>query len=323
MSAKACALLLMLACVTVRADEVKDIPPDKCDAQTVLNTLQSGAVQRTAKASESTMRMLAQMQEIVAKHKDAPPDRPMLDSLTNDEAAQFESLSGQLLVSGYYQLAESRLERDMGLMTNLLETAGKLNAGAPLPSETSPEAQFYGYLGALREVFKGQNHPEPKSKDACSLDLALERAASAAVAAIAESTEYLELLGLQAKYGIPNGAQFDVSKLSAADMARLQGLRESLGGRASRVKLYDQDISNLRYFAEVIALEFEGQKSDILQLGASPTAEYDKLQKARYASLRPPMQKGLNVWFFIDNAMPSEASKAAEDRIKMMKQSPK
>ena len=312
--------VLVFVCVTAQADEVKDIRLDKCNAPTVLMTLHYGAVQRAAKAAEPATRMLNEIRALTAKHKDARPDRPISEALTKEESAQFATLSGQLAVSGYYELAESRLERDMSLMDTLLETAGKLRDNKPLPSESAPEAQYYGYLGAMREVFKDLYHPEPRNKAECSLDMALEREAGAAVAAITDSTEYLELLGLRSKYGIPNGAQFDISKLSASDAARLPRLQESVGARASRAKVYDQDISNLRYFAEIIALEFEGQKSDILQLGASPATEYNKLQKARYAGLSPVFQKGLNLWFYIDNALPSDASKAAAARVQMMKQ---
>ncbi len=36
---RASAFVMVLACVTAQADELKDLPLDKCDAQTALNTL--------------------------------------------------------------------------------------------------------------------------------------------------------------------------------------------------------------------------------------------------------------------------------------------
>lgn len=298
----------------LHAEEVRDIPLEKCSASQVLMAIDFASLARYTKAREATVGMWHKLTALSEKHPNAPPDRPVGDSLTRTEADNFTNVSSQIAVSNMYSLAESRLQRDTNVLQKMLEASANLLYEDKLPDEKSSDFKYYRYLGALREAYVGLTHPDAKNTAECSLDLAFQRDLNdrfkQAASKLEDSRQYLELLGLRTKYGLADGIAFDPDKLSKSDAARLPELQRYVQSSVSRMQYYSTDISDLRYFAEMVQLQFDEQKAEILQLGPSrDRADFTQLRAAKFNTLSKPMQMVWNLWDHIDGETPSQAVK--------------
>lgn len=321
------ALLVLGWGVAQAAEEVKDIPLDKCNAMEALMTINIAALHREVEESKISGVWWHKQVALVDKHPEAKPGRPVSEVLSKEEATEFNRLSSQILVSNYYLLAESRLQRDTTVMMDMLDAAVALRDKHTEPQKGTPEYKYYTYIASLMEVFRALEHPDVKNTAECSLDLALQRDGAAAMKAmgvtIMKDPKFRELLNLRTKYGLPEGAEFDKTKMLKADANRLPALQKYVGELLSDIQLYEKNISNMRYFAETVQFEFEAQKSDILFLGPSrDNSEFNKRQAERYSKLSKPMQLSLNLWFYIDTEIPSQRTKGSQLIVDEMKKYP-
>jgi hypothetical protein len=315
MRRRAIVVYVVLLCGSVaHADGIQDIPLAKCSGPQVMMATDMAALDRDVKARKSSLAFWGKLQAISSKHPEASPDRPLENFLTKEESTAFAQASAQIAVSNYYLLAETRLRRDMRVMDEMWVAAANLRDGGTLPDENSPEFRPYKYLGVMRQLFKGPEHSATRNTAECSIDLALQfdtkKGSESLATSINEAPQYLQILGLRAKYRVPEGAQLDASKLSLADAQTLIGLQKWVGEAVGRGQWFVTDMSNLRYYADMVQLQFEELKAEVLQLGpSSDMAEFDKLRTARFDTLNPTMQAAWKLWEYIDNEIPSEQAK--------------
>jgi hypothetical protein len=298
-----------------QGQEVSDVSLAQCETGRVLVKLSLDSLKR---ANDTGGRIAANWQQlgaISARHPEAPPDQPIQRALTKDEVAEFERVSGQIAVENLYALAESRRERDANVMMDMLTAAGAIRDGAAVPPAGSAAAEPYVYLLRLANALtNGPAHPDNRAPQVCSLDLALQLESGRSLVRDGEkltsTPEYLELLGLRAKYGIPEGASIDVSKLSATDAERKPKLEAAIRGGVERLRFYDGAIGSVRFFADMSAIQYDELKSEALELGGSNNiAEFNALRGARRARLPNYMQAVWDAWDSIDAQAPSAKAK--------------
>jgi hypothetical protein len=234
---------------------------------------------------------------------------------TPEDAGTFAALTSQGKTVRYYQLAESRLQRDSQMLLRMKKLAETDHSvGLNMSKETDPEFKPYLYMYSMRTVLKDVKPPPKPSEFVCSFDLAMDRDAGAAVAEMSErmkrSKEVVELLTLRSKYQVPDGAEMDSNRLTTAERTRLPALLKATGAILRGQSEYQENILGLRFFADVSQLMYEWQTEDILKLGAAgDLAEYDQADAARYAKLSPTLQQGVNVWHRMDKDFPSLVTK--------------
>lgn len=313
----ACGVMLLLS--SAGAGEivpVSNLPLDLCTSQTVMMQTHFEALGREVKTREAMMPALNKVQALASKYSmGAKAGQPLGELMNVADAAEFSTMSAQILTANLYILAESRLQRDMKVLSQMQLLAVKQHDSPDFGlKEGSAEYNPFRYLGALSVIFKDVEHPATKNQAECSLSLALEREANAAFAnfqqILSSSRELAELMQIRAKYRVPNGVPLDRSRLTPAEAARVPTLERVAAALMAGQAPFYQDMSDLRYFADVIMMRYEAQKSDLLQQGGSAdTAGYDAAETARYNAFSPPMQQASGLWRLMDKEMPSEQYK--------------
>ncbi len=318
------AVAAMAICGAASADAVSDIPLEKCTPGQVLMTIHYSATKRELPVDESNLDRWHRLQELTNKHPKAGT-RPIAEILNKSELEVFNRISDQIAVANYYLLAESRLKRDALVLMDMVDAATNLRDGKALPDAKAPQSRPYNYLAVLRELLKEQKFPEVKIKEECSFNLALERESdrtrAAARSSLDNSPELKELLALREKYHLSDGANFAATKLSQADATRLNDVQPKVARYITSNIEYIKTLDNLKYLGDVVRMQYEAQKSDALQVGPTKDmSEFDKLQKARFQSLAPHIQKIVNFWYYIDAEIPSEQTKTAMSIVEIYKQ---
>lgn len=302
-------LIGLFMAALVHAENIADVPLEKCSPGQVLMKMNFNAMGQYQSAFKTNNARWHQLQALSELHPGSE-NKSMDQLLTKDELADFSKNSDQIAVTNYYLLAESRVVRDTLMMMNVLEANEVVRDGKPIPDAASPDAKRYMYLARMLFALKEDEHPPVKNTAECSLNLALQLEADKEANRVANSKEYRELITIRTKYRMPDGASFDTVKLSPADSKRVEVLGPRIAKLVSNAKGYMSVLNALMYYGDAMIVEYEGQKSDTLNQGAAKDMKgYDALQKARYQSLSPVMQRFMDFWFFIDNDTPSDAVK--------------
>lgn len=309
-----------------KADDGKDISLSNCTSQQVIMTIDFAALTRETKPSGTVIQNVEWMKKLAQKyHGIAKPNHPLSEYMTVSEAAEFAQRSAQNLTISYSQLAESRLQRDMTQLAKMQKLAELgLTKGKAVTSEKDPNFRQYVFMYGVQEIFPQTEHPASKNTLECSLDLAFEREAAAAfeqfTSKLQSSPEVSELFALRKKYNVQDGADFNLAVMTPQDNVRAPVLK-AISIRLLRAQQeYQARITTLRYFADVMLMQYEWQREEILELGAAAdTVMYDKADAERYGKLSPQVQKLVNLWQNLDREFPSRATKNAQSIVNAIK----
>lgn len=295
---------------------VSELPLDLCTSQQVMMQTSLEALGREVKARQSMLPAIEKIGAFASKYSDvAKPGQPIGELMNAQEAADFSRASAQTFTLNMYILAESRLQRDMKVLSRMHQLVVKHRDNPEyVPTKGSTEYYSFGYLAALTVLFKDTEHPPSKNKGECSLGLALEREADAALANFQQmfgnSREVAELTRIRRKYRAADGAPLDRSKLTTEEAAKVPTLERVVNALMSGQLPFYQDMSDLQYFADVMQMRYEAQKSDLLlQGGTADPSGYVAAEVARYKLLSPQMQQASDLWRLMDKEIPSDQYK--------------
>lgn len=321
-------ILATAAACALAADERQS----QCTADNALMQANLDALKRQTSTSPAMKKALARFKALADKYS-SQASRPMSELMSKEDSVEFERLSGQTLTMRFYELAESRLQRDTMLLMdmhamalkerdegldlahmNQLVRDGHLEAGTH--RGMNHELLVYTYLNTLKEGFKNDEVPAVPATGECSVAQALESESRVTYELwqrqLASSSSVKEWAALGDKYHVSQGANFESEKLTAEDSQRVAFLQPQVVA-LFRPLSYFSEMNGLRFYAAAAYLEYEWQKDDILQLGgSSDAAAYRKLDEARYAKLTPAMQRAINVWNHLDADLPSQSTLDAE-----------
>jgi len=310
-----------------------DLALDECTTANAIGDDYLGAVNREAAPSTTMMAALEKMQALATRYEGkGKPGETMGELMSRDDSVQFEAVSNQIRTINFTNLAESRLQRDLGFLQDTHEMSLKnrdtgLDLGhfvGLIKQDANPnvhrgsdhELIVYTYLYTLRTAFVDDDFPAVRNQSECSINLAIERESNANFALwqkqVTTSPALAEVAFIRKKYGLGPGTAFDTAKATPVDAQRMQDLQPQLQA-LQRFGEYLHDMNGLRYFEEAAMLEYQWQREDILMLGASgDTSAYNKLDAERYAKLTPVQQKAINVWRHLDEVLPAQATTNAE-----------
>jgi hypothetical protein len=299
-------LVAMTGAGPLHAEEIGEIPRDKCTPPKVVMAQDMAALDRTIAAGKASVQLWNKIEALVQKHPEAA-NRPIGAVLTAQESEEFNRTSERIASNNLYRLAESRLERDSTVMLGMLDAARKMKDGARVPPQTAPEWKYYAYLAALRDTFQGEEMKPPGDRSRCSFALAFFTDSDDAAATLTSSREVRDFEALRVKYGISDSAPADVGRMSAADATRWKELRTFFAEAVPRNANYLTDLYGIWQFSQMASLQYEMQKAEILTYGgAADPAQIEQNRTGRYNALSKQMQTTWNIWRYVDNQVPAQ-----------------
>jgi hypothetical protein len=308
----ACPLFLTAG---TRPASLADTPLAECTPETALGWMYFESVNRQG---DNTKQMLRENHDILKIVNALPQsDRPVIELMTPAQAADFSQLSAQLLIHQYNNLAESRLQRDVVVMSYAADAIKKLRHGeSELKSKTDPNSEGAGLVVLLRSVSDrvAGNIRVPTEKT-CTLDLAMFIKQQQIVASAQKqsgSPEAAQLKELKAKYGL---AQLDPSKLPSPDREKAVWLQKAVRESIARDLTAINDWENLRRFVKVSSLRYTIFRDDTIASAGDKNYDYEANLKRAYDRADAPMQRTLDAWAVIDKNIPSEVAQMAKDAV--------
>jgi hypothetical protein len=248
-------------------------------------------------------------------------DRPVSELMNANQSAEFATVTNQLQLHRYNDLAESRLQRDMSAIGYAVEAIEKMRAGAlSLKSKYDTEGEGAGLVGLLRKALEkdadyGLSVP---SVSVCSVDLALfrkEQEPKEIVNKLIKSPEMQEWMKLCDKYGIKAGQTLDPQKLPSPDKEKAIWLTKAVVEPFQRALAAANDFENLRLYARASELEYSTFRDDILASAGAKDYDYDTGIKKAYSAANSATKHAIEAWGVINKSVPTDLER-------MMKQFP-
>lgn len=298
-----------------------ETPLNECTPQTALGWMYAGTVDRTGDDAKEQLRLLDRIQTISASLPSN--NRPAIESMNPAQAAEFATLSAQIRIHTYANLAESRLERDIHVMGQAVVAIETLRKGVgDLKTKDDPGGDGAGLVGLLREAAKsGDSYVAEPTDKTCTLDLALymkQQATRTSAQKILASKEAAEMHALIAQYHMK---QLDPSKLPSPDREKAIWLQKAVSEPLVSDMTAMADWGNLRRFAIASWRRYTILRDAIITSAGAEDYDYDAGLKKAYAEADAVTKRFFDSWALIDQNIPSEAAKDAEERAKIVKQS--
>lgn len=316
------------ACLSAEPRQtLADIPLNKClPDQAIIATIMD-ALDREVSSGKFLTPALKEILKITNKYPNAG-NHAIKEYLSKEDLVRMTELSALTLNASIYELGESQVQRDMHVIYKMLELARTARDNKVVPQQGEKDSNYMLYLLLLRTVFDGE--PEDSSPiitGQCNIDFALQqeddKEIAIAIDKFSKSPEVLELFKLRQKYGLTDGQPFSKEEMPESEARYAIELNEKVTGPLKRSKTYHIDLQNLRRFAKISKTRYEALRDDILKMGGKvDSIELDVLLKMRYETLSPKMQKTWNLWEHIDAEIPSQASKNAQQRQKIIDKHP-
>lgn len=287
---------------------IEQIPLAECTVERTLGVDYATSVQREAASAQQELLVIDKMGKLV----NSLPNRniPISKQLNSDQAAQFEDLRVSMIIQNLDKLAESRMQRDEGVMMDASYAIRAIEQGASkLTSKDDPKGEGAAMVGLLRTVLeKDQTIPlADPDPNACSIDLALYRQeilAGGRFEKFMQTSQARMFFQLRKKYGTTG--PLDPQKLPSPDREEAVWLMKAVGVPMQRAGLAMEDWHNLRWYAKVSELEYKSLRNDILNGGGSTSYEYDTTIRSVAASADAATKRAIVAWNVIEKSIPSE-----------------
>lgn len=304
-----------------------DIPLNKCfPDQAIIATIMD-ALDREVSSGVFLKPVLRETLQIANKYPNIG-NHAIKEYLSKNDLVRMTELDTLTLNASIYQLGESWVQRDMDVIYKMLELARTERDNKVVPKPGEKDSNYMLYLLLLRVAFDGKpEDTSPIITGQCNIDFALQQEDNKEIAnvidKVSKSPEMLELIQLRKKYGLADGQPINMASIPENKAKYVAGLNERVTDFLKRSNTYHIDLQNLRRLSKISRTRYEALRDDILKIGGKvDSTELDVLLKMRYASLSPEMQKTWNLWEHIDAEIPSQASKNAQQRQKIIDKYP-
>lgn len=298
---------------------IEDVPLTECTPTEVLGSMPSDSLQREADNAKQSLHQLEQLRTLMDSLPPGHPNEPIANRMTPAQAAAFERLATQIRIHQFNHLAESHLQRDIGVIGQAVTAIEKLRRAAPdLKSESDPEGNGAGLVGLLRKFEDGTTLDSNNPTGTCSLDFALAREQRIVISeatALLKSPERRAWDELKIKYKVTE--QLDPKLLPSPDREKAEWLIKALIEPTARNRDAVQDYEYLRRFATASSLEYADFSDDIIVGAGAEDYDYDTAIKKVYATAQFPMQRAIDAWGVINQNIPAQAMKEAEELAKI------
>ncbi len=304
------ALLLVLIPIVVGAAEqgmkVSDLSLERCELREVIARMQYESTETAAAIAEQTLPLLKQLEAINSKA--TVPNKPIKDQLSSDDIAKFSEINQRLKSAQLSQLMESRRQRNLTVIEKMVMISDREYRWLEQPEEKDPDFIIYSALQLLRLTIKENNISTPTSPS-CTLEYALHSLENKAIEKLNAGNARLnsamdELKSILSKYGMD---KLDRSRLSKADLKKVNELINGVINPMRRHREFIQDIENIKLMARVSDITYESNIKDIAFSGGDIKAIGKTIQRRNKSNeFNENMQIAMGLWTKINEKIPSD-----------------
>lgn len=268
--------------------------------------------------------------------------RPVEDFLSAEDLQRLKELLSQIAHYKMKSLAESQLQRDMGIIFDLVKIAKddrdnkldpritasimRANKANTATSKYTPpdydDAKKLLYLQMLRNNIGSAQHTDEKDKSVCSLGLALETENARDVDAFEQTLKTNPgvkwIQELRVKYHMTDN-NFSAVQMSTVEKNRLQKIQTELGPLTTRQSMYWQDLNNLRFLVDLVCLEYQHTVDYVDEHKTFDVAEMTRHEDQLFKEAGKEMKFVRQLWYRIGNDFPDRDTKSnqfAADELK-------
>ena len=290
---------------------VRDIPMQRCTLDVVLGQLHYQLIERQANIARQKQPALKQIGYLSDKAKD--PNRPVGDQLSRDDIAKFSETRQRLLAMSLSTLLESKRERDLTAIRQLVKIADQNYRWSEELKESDPEYFLQGILTLWRFM---ADSPETKltistpSYPYCSLEWAahiIENEAIDKMNKLDIKQPYERLNKLAAMYGKP----IDRTRLSPAERTEYDDILNNYLRPSLKEQQFILDLEAIKAMIRGSDLIYDYDKQDALQSGGDINAIGSSISR-RVDSIDKPTAFAIGLWRKINEKIPADAVKQWE-----------
>jgi hypothetical protein len=276
-----------------------------CELRDVIARMKFESIERAAAIAEQVLPIIKQLEELTNKAK--KPDIPIKDQLSSDDIIKFTELSERIKTTNLAQLMESRRERDLTVIEKMTMIADRANRWNDHPAEDDPDFIVYSALQLLRVAVKKNNITVP-STQSCTLDYALHLIENEGIEKLNAikglDSVVSSIKAILAKYGMD---KIDRSRLSKADLEKINELETNILNPAERLRSFITDIENIKLMSKASEIMYEANKQDIALGGGDIDAIGKTIQrKSKNKEYDDDLILAIGFWTMINEKMPSQ-----------------
>jgi hypothetical protein len=302
--------ILLLAVAPVaeaqpRFSDVTSIPMERCTVPEVHGYLKYQSIEAAAAIAKQQIKPLERLQALSDKGKS---DRPLIESLTKEEASQWGQAQQQLGAGTLMSMIESRRQRDLDLLLKQVQLADQEYRWRTTPSEGTPDSKPYGFLVMLRMLWKGSTIGPPEGPP-CSLNAALAKLQAEPLEKLNKYAPQLDkglawVKQTNAKYKL---AKIDEEKYSPAERDQLNTFRREVLYPASIASTYLEDLQNVRVMAKAADSVYESDRADAAIAGGDADVVGATIRRRTDAGeFDENTQVAIGVWRLVNEQIPSD-----------------
>jgi hypothetical protein len=264
------------------------------------------SIEKAALIAEQALPVIEQLKQITNKAKTS--DKPLKDQLPTEDVIEFAELSERMKTMTLAQLIESRRQRDLMVIEQMVMMADREYRWKDHPSENDGQAfTIYSALQLLKLSIEKNNITVPDG-ESCILDYALHMIEKEGIEKLAAIKGVLSVgSSIQAildKYGME---KLDRSRLSKADLDKINELETNVLQPAERLRSFIKDLENIKLMARASEIMYEANKQDIAFGGGNIDAIGMTIQKKSIdKEFDEDMQLTIGLWTMINDKIPSQ-----------------
>jgi len=305
------AAIVIAACVAGVSNSVEAAPSDlstlspaECTVPAVVGTLRYESLQRSAKLGKATLPVLEGIEKLSSSVKDN--SRPVGEQLSPSDLGQFGSLRQRLLTLQVKQLIESRYDKHLELLQQMVQAEDMRHRWGKEPEVNGPYGPALAVLPLLAQS-DPINGTEPPRAQTCTLEWSLDMLAQDSYKLISSPSindAATQLSRMKSSYGFPGA--IDPSKLSAKDSATFQRLLPVIN-QAREARDHIESVEQLKLLASAAELLRTASMQDIDESAGDIDSIGTTLRRMKDdKKIDDRMLIRIGIWNALDNKFPSE-----------------
>ncbi len=278
---------------------------EHCELREVIARMQFESIEKAAAIAEQVLPVIKHLEELTNKAK--KPDIPIKDQLSSEDIIKFTELSERIKTTNLAQLMESRRQRDLTVIEKMTMIADREYRWNDHPAENDPDFIVYSALQLLRFTVKKNDITVP-AVQSCTLDYALHLVENEGIEKLNAikglDSVVSSIKAILAKYGME---KIDRSRLSKADLEKINELETNILNPAERLRSFIKDVEDIKLMSRASEIMYEANKQDIAFGGGDIDAIGKTIQrKSKNKEYDDDVILAIGLWTMINEKMPSQ-----------------
>lgn len=299
-------MLPVIAGADQQGMKVSDLSMDRCELREVMARKNYEVIDKIAEIGGRALPVLKQLEEINSKA--TVPNKPIKDQLSADDLGKISELKQRLTSIMLFHLMESRRERDLKVIQEMVMIADRDYRYGEQTEENGFDLIVHSALLFLRSQINDNYISTPASSE-CTLEYALHSIEKEAIDNLNSGNERLEnamknYKNILEKYGIE---ELDRALLSKDDLDTVNKLTYEIFIPMQRHVDFIKDIENIKLMARASDISYESNKQDIAFSGGDISAIGATIQRRnKNNEFSDKMQFAIGLWTKINEKIPPD-----------------